>query len=178
MDNLVSEKDADERLRSWYLARLRKTALQAEAGSDLTPATLVRTDRDALEKLIAEPALTHSQIPKTDAVARLKEAAPLLFSTALVAINALLFVWILFDEPCSAALLPIARLFFLALLVLSSGAAIFLSRLLAHRKATLGALAERERTIAESTMDGFWSLDADFRFVAVSPTTQRLLGYQ
>jgi PAS domain S-box-containing protein len=178
MDDNALQTDADERLRSWYLARLRKAALQAQAGSDLTPATLVRTDRDALEKLIAEPARTSSSEPKLDAKAKFTDAAPLTFSIALVAINALLFVWILFDEPCSAALLPIARMFFLILLVLSSGAAIFLSRLLAHRKATLAALAERERAIAESTMDAFWSLGADFRFISVSPTTRRLLGYQ
>jgi PAS domain S-box-containing protein len=178
MDNHSLQTDADERLRSWYLARLRKAALQTQAGSDLTPATLVRRDRDALEKLIAEPARSAAPEPNLKAIAKLTEAAPLLFSITLVAINALLFVWILFDEPCSAALLPLARLFFLVLLVLSSATAVFLSRLLARRKATLGALAERERAIAESTMDAFWSLDADYRFIAVSPTTRRFLGYQ
>ncbi len=137
MDKPLLQTDADERLRSWYLARLRKAALQAQAGNDLTPATLVRKDRDALEKLIAEPVKSSAAASKQELVSNFKSAAPLIYFIALLLINMLLFIWILLDEPCSAALLPIARLFFLMLLVLSSASAMFLLRQLRRSNATL-----------------------------------------
>jgi uncharacterized membrane protein len=45
-----------ERLRSWYLARLRKSAHDAERQRSLTPASLIAADRAAIERLIADKA--------------------------------------------------------------------------------------------------------------------------
>jgi hypothetical protein len=38
-------------LRKWYLARLRKSLQQSFAGSDLTPATLIKRDEETLERI-------------------------------------------------------------------------------------------------------------------------------
>jgi hypothetical protein len=46
-----------ERLRAWYLAHLRKSQLTsdiADIANGMTPATLIKRDREALELLIAE----------------------------------------------------------------------------------------------------------------------------
>src|SRR5271154_6437598 len=48
--------DSYHQLRSWYLARLRKSSLTSDMNSSLTPASLIRRDRDALEKLITRSA--------------------------------------------------------------------------------------------------------------------------
>ena len=41
-----------ERLRSWYLARLRKLSLENVAAQGLTPASLIQADRENIEKII------------------------------------------------------------------------------------------------------------------------------
>lgn len=41
-----------ERLRSWYLARLRKLSLENVAVQGLTPASLIQADRENIEKII------------------------------------------------------------------------------------------------------------------------------
>ena len=41
-------------LRSWYLARLRKSAIEAQVSGQLTPSALIAADREVIEKLIAE----------------------------------------------------------------------------------------------------------------------------
>lgn len=42
-----------ERLRSWYLANLRRRAINEPAGIALTPAALIAADREMVEMLIA-----------------------------------------------------------------------------------------------------------------------------
>lgn len=41
-------------LRSWYLAKLRKSAIEAQVSGQLTPSALIAADREVIEKLIAE----------------------------------------------------------------------------------------------------------------------------
>lgn len=43
-----------ETLRSWYLAKLRKSAIEAQVSGQLTPSALIAADREVIEKLIAE----------------------------------------------------------------------------------------------------------------------------
>jgi hypothetical protein len=43
-----------ESLRSWYLAKLRKSAIEAQVSGQLTPSALIAADREVIEKLIAE----------------------------------------------------------------------------------------------------------------------------
>lgn len=43
-----------DRLRTWYLARLRKSAIDAQQQVDWTPSALIAADRETLEKLVAE----------------------------------------------------------------------------------------------------------------------------
>lgn len=45
-----------ETLRSWYLAKLRKSAIEAQVSGQLTPSALIAADREVIEKLIAERA--------------------------------------------------------------------------------------------------------------------------
>lgn len=48
-------------LRSWYLARLRKSALEESIGGNLTPFALIRADRAVIERLIAEKTAEQSR---------------------------------------------------------------------------------------------------------------------
>jgi len=48
---------AYEILRSWYLAKLRRSAIEARTSAALTPAALISADRDVIQKLIAEKML-------------------------------------------------------------------------------------------------------------------------
>jgi hypothetical protein len=43
-----------ESLRSWYLAKLRKSAIEAQVSGQLTPSALIAADREVIERLIAE----------------------------------------------------------------------------------------------------------------------------
>lgn len=48
-------------LRSWYLAKLRKSAIEAQVSGQLTPSALIAADREVIEKLIAERAESEDQ---------------------------------------------------------------------------------------------------------------------
>jgi hypothetical protein len=50
-----------ETLRSWYLAKLRKSAIEAQVSGQLTPSALIAADREVIEKLIAERAEAEEQ---------------------------------------------------------------------------------------------------------------------
>jgi PAS domain S-box-containing protein len=68
-----------EQLRSWYLARLRKLAHDAETARSLTPASLVAADRAVVERLIAQKASEMEEVRaagKKDA----RESAIVLFA--------------------------------------------------------------------------------------------------
>jgi hypothetical protein len=59
------QHDATRKLRSWYLARLRKNALADETAYSATPATLVNRDRDAIQNLIQDHGLNGASISQT-----------------------------------------------------------------------------------------------------------------
>jgi hypothetical protein len=44
------------KVRSWYLARLRRAAIEKAASERLTPASLIAADKDLVEKLVLEKA--------------------------------------------------------------------------------------------------------------------------
>lgn len=50
----MQEQGNYETLRSWYLAKLRKSAIEAQVSGQLTPSALIAADREVIEKLIAE----------------------------------------------------------------------------------------------------------------------------
>lgn len=50
----MDSSDSYETLRSWYLARLRKSAIETESSATWTPKGLIAADRELVEKLIAE----------------------------------------------------------------------------------------------------------------------------
>jgi hypothetical protein len=50
----AKNSNAYNRLRRWYLARLRKTALASAATADMTPATLVKLDQETIQKVLAQ----------------------------------------------------------------------------------------------------------------------------
>lgn len=62
----LSQSATYEKVRRWYLARLRKSALGASADPGLTPARLIAIDKDYVEKMILEQ-------PSTMRKARLRE---------------------------------------------------------------------------------------------------------
>jgi hypothetical protein len=70
-----------ESLRSWYLAKLRKSAIEAQVSGQLTPSALIAADREVIEKLIAE----RSEADEGKAQAKKKNSAALAF---------VLFLWL------------------------------------------------------------------------------------
>lgn len=169
--NNSSEEGSYQKLKSWYLASLRKSALSAQAGNDLTPATLVLTDRQSLENLIAETAEPASRI-----TARKKEWAPWLFCGLVLVTNLLTLAWIAFDEPLLPALIPAAKMVLALLLLLSCISTYFFVRMLYLRSAMLSALKQREEAIADYALDPFLSIDGNYNLIAESPAMQRLMG--
>lgn len=58
-----------ETLRSWYLAKLRKSAIEAQVSGQLTPSALIAADREVIEKLIAERSEADENKDKPNVVA-------------------------------------------------------------------------------------------------------------
>ena len=50
----MEQQSSYESLRSWYLAKLRKSAIESQISGQLTPSALIAADREVIEKLIAE----------------------------------------------------------------------------------------------------------------------------
>jgi PAS domain S-box-containing protein len=168
-----SQSSSYQGLKSWYLARLRKAALAAQAENDMTPATLVLRDRQALEDLIAEAAQ-----PTPEDTPRKREYLPWVFCAFIVTTNILMLIWLVFDEPCLPALIPTAKAVLILLLLLSTVPAFACARLLDRKGATLAAMTQREDAIADYALDPFWSVDSSYKFIAASPAMHGLLGYQ
>lgn len=61
----MSQEAPYDNLRKWYLARLRNLAREKAKLADITPATLIASDNDAIKKLVAERAkdLVYSVVP-------------------------------------------------------------------------------------------------------------------
>lgn len=54
----MSNQREYEKLRAWYLARLRRLSLQSETELQLTPGALISMDRENIEKMILADART------------------------------------------------------------------------------------------------------------------------
>lgn len=65
-----------EILQSWYLARLRKVALDSIAADGLTPQALILADRELVEKLIAEKAQEEKESDVSKNLASISEKMP------------------------------------------------------------------------------------------------------
>lgn len=70
-----------ESLRSWYLAKLRKSAIEAQVSGQLTPSALIAADREVIEKLIAE----RSEVEESKQTAKAADYSTLRF---------VLFLWL------------------------------------------------------------------------------------
>jgi PAS domain S-box-containing protein len=164
-----------ERLRAWYLAHLRKSQLVSDITSGVTPATLMKRDREALEQLIAEspsPKLavaSSAPAPKVD--------RPFINLLALmVSANAVALACLLFGTRYALNDDVIIKLGLGLLLLLTSILAVALAKAFYRTHLTLEAVTQREQVIADFALESFWSFDTAYNFVAVSPATERLLG--
>lgn len=90
MNQMESNLQAYDLLRSWYLARLRKLSLQTQRELQLTPGALISADRDNIERLILAGQATDTTGPleKTSLV---KE---LLAALVVAAIAAGAYIWV------------------------------------------------------------------------------------
>jgi PAS domain S-box-containing protein len=169
--NRSSEQDHNyERLRAWYLAHLRKSQLADEVAGDMTPATLIKRDREALELLIADDsALT----PQTNLAS---ERQPLKLNPAIliVFVNIIVASWFLFAPVIGldfSVRLAIAILLVLSNLIINDS-----MRKANQSEVTLNAVSQREKDIADYAYEAFWSLDEDFEYVASNQAFERLTG--
>lgn len=85
-------------LRSWYLAKLRKSAIEAQVSGQLTPSALIAADREVIEKLIAERAESEDN----KAAAKTANSGSVIFALCLwgyliVAVLVSLFMFCLAD---------------------------------------------------------------------------------
>lgn len=157
------------RLRSWYLARLRKKILQRIEKESLTPGGLIAADSAAVHDLVLSAGLGPQHSEK--GMARK-------FTAALIPAGMAACISIaLFAIPGSV---PITALLLLAF------AAVQVAVLLRLRKQLEGdnsqliqALAEalkREQAIADYALDAICAFDAEGRFLSVSPSACELFG--
>jgi PAS domain S-box-containing protein len=174
---------AYQHLRNWYLARLRRTALTDGTNSSITPATLIKRDRAALEQLIAQTA--EQPIEKSPSW-QLVAPGFLLFARKYVSVvisvafiifaNLVGLVWLLvvFHSSTTPGAVPIWLM--TALFSISTIVAVMLTFAFFQISSTLSAVTEHEQSIADYALDALWSLDESLSFLAVSPATKRLWG--
>jgi PAS domain S-box-containing protein len=165
--------DKYERLRAWYLAHLRKSQLTGEFADGMTPATLIRRDREALELLIAEQDASLSPLSKS-ASGAIQKPLKLKPSNFLMVMNAVVAGWILFERSVDIELsvrMPIAILLLLSSLLLNAT-----NRKLNSSEVTLLAVTQREKDIADYAFESFWSMDEDFKCAACNQAFEQLSG--
>jgi PAS domain S-box-containing protein len=174
---------AYQHLRNWYLARLRRTALTDGTNSSITPATLIKRDRAALEQLIsqtAEPPIEKSpswQLVAPGFLRFAKKYLSVVISVAFIIFaNLVGLVWLLyvFHSATTPGAVPIWLM--VALFSISTIVAIMLTFAFFQISSTLSAVTEHEQSIADYALDALWSLDESLHFLAVSPATKRLWG--
>jgi hypothetical protein len=91
-------------LRKWYLARLRKSVQQSFAGSDLTPATLIKRDEETLDRISRATAVTDYSAAAEVAVSSRTNMSKIVFSVWCVAVITFILRLLLehgFDLPDS-----------------------------------------------------------------------------
>jgi len=147
----------------------------------VTPASLIRHDRAALEKLISRSA---DELGASNQTTYVKTRSFFKFARQHASVLASIVFIIFADLLCLAWLLiaiPAYASHFSwlvgALLLLSCGVAITLSFAFYQLVATLSAVTEHEQAIADYALDAFWSFDENLNFTAVSPATKRLWYY-
>ncbi len=94
----MHQKTNYESLRSWYLAKLRKSAIEAEVSGQLTPSALIAADREVVEKLIAER--SESEVREQKPKSAVPSALPFalgLWAFLIVGMLASLFLFCLAD---------------------------------------------------------------------------------
>lgn len=148
----------------------------------MTPASLIKRDRAALEKLISRSADELSASNQTTYVKTrdffkfARQHLSVLASIVFIIFADLIgVVWLITAIPAYSSHVS---WIIGALLLLSCGVAITLSFAFYQLFATLSAVTEHEQAIADYALDAFWSLDENFHFTAVSPATKRLWGYE
>jgi PAS domain S-box-containing protein len=171
-----------ERLRAWYLAHLRKSNLVGDIASGVTPATLIKRDREVLEMLIAEsePVERSQSGAITDSNSLAARFARPYFKTVVLinVANALGAFWLLSGFGNSITYDWTPRFGLAILLVLSGIFLAILAKQFYRSEVTLHAVTQREQAIADYAYEAFWSIDADYDFVAINPAFERLLGTQ
>jgi PAS domain S-box-containing protein len=162
-----------ERLRAWYLAHLRKSQLTGEFADGMTPATLIKRDREALELLIAEQDASVSSLSNS-ASGAVQKPLKLKSVSLLMIVNAVVAVWILFERSSDIELsvrMAIAILLLLPCLLLNDT-----NRKLNSSEVTLHAVTQREKDIADYAFEAFWSMDENFKCVSCNQAFERLSG--
>ena len=169
-----------ERLRAWYLAHLRKSQLVSDIASGVTPATLIKRDREALEILIADSTPDRQLHVKSDSLAVADNDASYRKNlnpvTLIYFVNVAVSVWLLTGIGLPFTTDFTFRLAIAILLILSTVLLRMRTVKLVAAKASLSAVTQRELDIADYSQEAFFSLDASRNIVAVSPAFERLLS--
>ena len=179
MPQTDTSSDSYNQLRSWYLARLRKTALTEGLSSSLTPASLVQRDRAALEKLITrclDELQSDSRAKRQNFLNFARQHLGVLTSISFIIFADLLgLAWLLTVIPEH-----VSHIAWITgtLLVLSCAVAVTLCFAFYQLHSTLSAVTKHEQAIADYALDAFWSFDSSICFTALSPATKRLWGYE
>ena len=171
------EFDRYEHLRSWYLAHLRKSQLVNEVSKGITPVTLIKRDQAALEKLISEAAVVPSlevRTPPLRPKIDLPKPGPVIFSfvvSLLMAVSLLARNAKFIDEFS-------LQLITTVLLMVLCGVLYWFARELHKTRVKLASVTHHEYDIADFAYEAFWSIDNNYKLLAVNPTFERMLGVQ
>ena len=164
-----------ERLRSWYLAHLRKSQLVNEVSKGITPVTLMKRDQAALERLISDAAASppHKLVnprrhPKMDAPA----ASPVIF---IFIVNWITAVFLLASNGARIDKFSL-QILTTILLIVPCAVIYWFARALQKTRVKLASVAQHERDIADFAHEAFWSIDHNYKLLAVNPTFERTLG--
>jgi PAS domain S-box-containing protein len=190
--------DRFDKLRRWYLARLRKNALEeALALSNCTPGTLIMADRDAVEMLVASN-ITIPERPPSVLLANFSNLRASVAPTALV-LALILFI-------CSAAyfvggavyayISGLVSLFLLLAIVIIQyerrvqALSLYLEENVLHKRHDQSCedvafqvlrenftLIERMNLIADFSAAVLCLFDKDLKIQAISPSVAKVLTY-
>lgn len=187
-------KDEYERLRLWYLARLRRAALRAPNDA-LTPLTLIETDRRHVEKLVIEAAQGNSgqqQVGRGGAIAMELPLVLLLLGVLSGALSlldlghfGLSFVALLLSiilTSLSLVLLLLTRTRMrttaneLALLTTMESGRHQLDAAIASLVTAYKESVTRENIIADAASDLLVSFDQELKILSVNQAVNSILG--
>ena len=69
-------EDKQDRLRNWYLAHLRRKAIERRSVTSMTPRALVRADRERFEKIVEEANREIADVEPARPITYVDEQAP------------------------------------------------------------------------------------------------------